>query len=62
MSNYVGLVYEYQCREHGTSNPIVIFRNLRYLHLCPKCKREMKKVYVKTVKVYVETVTGGTEP
>ena len=55
MSDYVGLVYEYQCQEHGASNPIVIFRNLRYLHLCPKCKRDMKKVYVKTV-------IGGTEP
>lgn len=42
----IGLVYEYRCREHGAKNPYVIFRNLRYLHLCPECNREMQKTYV----------------
>jgi hypothetical protein len=42
----IGIVYEYRCREHGAKNPYVIFRNLRYLHLCPECNREMQKTYV----------------
>jgi len=52
----IGLVYEYRCREHGVKNPYVIFRNLRYLHLCPECNREMQKTYVDVVRIFGDSL------
>jgi len=52
----IGLVYEYRCREHGAKNPYVIFRNLRYLHLCPECNREMQKTYVDVVRIFEDSL------
>lgn len=49
--NYIGLSYEYKCEEHGFIKPFIVFKSLRYIHLCPICDKKVNKEYISAKEV-----------